>query len=99
MAFEHVVAPEAEQDLSVAYAWYEDRRPGLGEDFLSAVDACIQRICRNPEIYEVVHESYRRALVRRFPHAVFFEFAEDLVTVYCIFHTVRDSEKWRRRLK
>lgn len=28
-----IVAPEAEQDVAEAYAWYESRRPGLGEEF------------------------------------------------------------------
>jgi len=31
MAAELVIAPEAEQDLAEAYAWYESRRFGLGE--------------------------------------------------------------------
>jgi len=98
MAAEHIIAPEAEQDLCEAYAWYEERRFGLGEEFLSSVDACIQSICRNPEISEIVHESYRRALVRRFPYAVYYEYLDGLVTVYCVFHTARNPEKWRRRL-
>jgi len=33
MAAKLVLAPEAEQDIAVAYDWYEMRRPGLGEDF------------------------------------------------------------------
>jgi hypothetical protein len=65
---------------------------------LSSVDACIQFIFRNPEIYEVIHKSYRRALVRRFPYAVFYDFSDGQVTVYCNFHTAREPEKWRRRL-
>jgi plasmid stabilization system protein ParE len=44
------------------------------------------------------HENYRRALVRRFPYAVFYEYAEETVTVYCVFHTSQDPEKWRQRL-
>jgi plasmid stabilization system protein ParE len=71
----------------------------LGEEFLSCVDARIQAICRMPEMHEVVHENYRRALVRRFPYAVFYEYANDIVTVYCVFHTARDPEKWRQRLQ
>ena len=31
MAAELITAPEAEEDLAEAYAWYESRRPGLGE--------------------------------------------------------------------
>ena len=75
MAAELVIAPEAEQDVTEAYAWYENRRPGLGEEFLSSVDACAEAICRTPEMHGVVHENYRRSLVRRFPYAVFYEYA------------------------
>jgi plasmid stabilization system protein ParE len=68
MAAELIIASEAERDLLDAYAWYEDQRIGLGEAFLTSVDACIQAILRNPEMYVVVHETYRRGLVRRFPN-------------------------------
>ena len=98
MAAELIVAPEAEQDIADAYGWYEGRRFGLGEEFLSRVDACIQSILRNPELHKIVHENYRRMLVRRFPFAVFYEYADGVVTVYCVFHTSREPEKWRRRL-
>src|SRR5260370_15865731 len=93
-----VIAPEAELDITEAYIWYESRRAGLGEEFLSSVDACIERIRREPMIYSIVHEAYRRALIRRFPYAIFFEYAEAIVTVYAVFHTSRDPKKWRQRL-
>jgi plasmid stabilization system protein ParE len=99
MAAELIVAPEAEQDLAEAYAWYELRRVGLGEEFLTSVDASIHAICRAPEMHELVHENYRRALVRRFPYAVFYEYADGLVTVYCVFHTARDPGRLRQRLQ
>jgi hypothetical protein len=35
MAAEILIAPEAQQDVDEAYNWYEDRRPGLGEEFLN----------------------------------------------------------------
>jgi plasmid stabilization system protein ParE len=98
MAAELIIAPEAQLDLEAAYSWYEDRRPGLGEEFLSCVDACIQKICRMPELYEKAHEEYRRALVRRFPYAIFYEYTAGIITVYSIFHGSRDPEKWRNRL-
>jgi plasmid stabilization system protein ParE len=98
MAVSVVVALEAELDISEAYIWYESRRIGLGEEFLSSVDACVERIRRQPALYAFVHETYRRALVRRFPYAIFFEYGEPTVTVYAVFHTSRDPEKWRQRL-
>lgn len=98
MSVEIIVAPEVELDLAEAYAWYEQRRNGLGEEFLSCVDACIQSIRRYPRSYSIIHESFRRALVRRFPYTVFYEFADQRVTVYAILHAARDPSKWRTRL-
>ncbi|MGC9951443.1 MAG: type II toxin-antitoxin system RelE/ParE family toxin [Bryobacteraceae bacterium] len=89
---ELVLAPEAELDIS------EGRRGGRGEEFLSSVDACLESIRRGPEMYPVVHEGYRRSLIRRFPYAVFYERSEATVTIYAVFHTSRDPDKWRQRL-
>ena len=98
MAAELILAPEAEQDIVTAYDWYEQRRPGLGEEFLSCVDACIQSIYRTTERFARIHEDYRRAIVRRFPYVVFYEYIGGTVTIYCVFHTARDPDKWRERL-
>jgi plasmid stabilization system protein ParE len=98
MAADLVIAPEAELDIAVAYAWYEDRRVGLGEEFLSSVEACIESIRRRPALYAIVHEEYRRGLIRRFPYAVYYEYSGATVTVYAVFHASRDPDKWRQRL-
>ena len=98
MALELIVAAEAEHDLAEAYAWYEQRGLGLGEEFLVCVDACVQRILRLPESFPVVHESYRRGLVRRFPYAVFYEYDGKQVIIYSVFHCSQNPDKWRRRL-
>lgn len=98
MAVDLVIAPEVERDLVEASAWYESRRAGLGENFLDCVDACVAAICRMPEMHTAVHEQYRRALIRRFPYAVFYKCAANTVTVYAVFHAARDPEKWRERL-
>ena len=73
---ELVIAPEAELDVAAACIWYEGRRDGLGDEFPSSVDASIASIRRCPEMYPIVHDSYRRALIRRFPYTVFYEHSE-----------------------
>jgi plasmid stabilization system protein ParE len=98
MAAELLLVPEAEGDVTQAYGWYETRRIGLGEEFLSCLDACFKKICRTPEAYAKIHENYRRGLVRRFPYAVFYEYTAGTVTVYSVFHTSQDPDKWRQRL-
>jgi len=93
-----IIAPEAEQDISDAYAWYEERRIGLGEEFLSCLDASIQAILRRPEMYPEVFENYRRILARRFPYSIFYAYSRTTITVYAVFHNSRDPQKWRERL-
>lgn len=98
MAVELILVPEAERDLMQAYSWYEHQRVGLGEEFLSCVDASLQTITRHPDMYATVHKDYRRALVRRFPYGIFYEHVSNSVTIYAIFHTAANPEKWRLRL-
>lgn len=93
-----IIAPETEQDIGEAYAWYEERRVGLGDEFLSCIEASLESIQRTPEISVIVYENYRRALVRRFPYAIFYEYENEMVIIYGVFHTARDPNKWRQRL-
>jgi len=67
------LTPEAELDLDEAYSWYQAQRPGLAADFLAAVGTCIASIRRRPEAYQLVDPTMRRALLRRFPYAVFYQ--------------------------
>jgi len=39
MKYRATIRPEAENDLKEAFSWYEDKRHGLGHDFLLQVDA------------------------------------------------------------
>ena len=81
-----------------ARIWYEDRSLGLGDRFLDRVDDCINRIRKNPELYEKVYKDYRRVVVHRFPYVVFYESSVNTITVYSVFHSAQDPKKWRKRL-
>ena len=89
---------EADADVASAYRWYEDREPGLGENFLRSLEACILTIRRHPQLYPLAVEEFRRALIRRFPYEVFYETTADTVFVYAVFHSSQDPKKWRERL-
>jgi len=99
MSVELVVTAEAECDIADAFSWYEEQRVGLGEEFLTCVDASLQGIKRMPEMHGIAYRKFRRALVRRFPYAVFYEIEDERVVVYSVFHTAREPKKWRRRLQ
>ena len=72
-----VVRPEAEADLTTAFSWYQERRPGLRRELLAEVEQCLQRIGANPLAYAEIHKRYRCALLARFPFRVFYAIEAD----------------------
>src|SRR5436305_630337 len=91
------VLPIAEQDISRAHDWYEEQRPGLGQQMLNEVESCLARIAANPFGYQILHRSVRRALLKRFPYCVYFEITETQIVVLAILHARRDPASWRYR--
>ena len=91
--------PETAAEAEEAYLWYESRSPGLGSDFVLALDACVTRVQRNPKAYEAVHKEIRRALLKRFPYGVYYLHDEPKLTIYAVFHGKRDPKVLADRLK
>lgn len=89
----------AQADIAESYVWYENRELGLGEEFLRCVDACIERLLRQPLMYPVAVDTFRRAPLRRFPFEVFYAPSENTLTIYAVFNCSRDPRKWRERLE
>jgi plasmid stabilization system protein ParE len=71
----------------------------LGLEFLRCLEATVVSIQRNPLMYPAVFAEYRRALVRRFPYAVFYEVEAERIVIYAVFHCSQDPDKWRARLE
>ena len=91
------LTPEAELDLDETHSWYQAQAPELAADFLGAVNTCIASIRRHPEAYQLVDPTMRRALLRRFPYAVFYEVGPVEIVVYGVFHGARNPAAWKRR--
>ena len=93
-----VVRAAAEADITAAALWYEQRSPGLGAEFLRAVDVTLAEIARMPERFPLVYHESRRALLRRFPYALYFVASPELVSVVACMHARRDPRRWEERV-
>ncbi|WP_165497317.1 type II toxin-antitoxin system RelE/ParE family toxin [Phytopseudomonas dryadis] len=89
--------PEVEAELEAAIDWYEACAPGLGSDFMRAVEASLASIERNPEYYQVVFDTARRALLRRFPYALIYSIEPDAIVIAACLHTRQNPERWQRQ--
>jgi plasmid stabilization system protein ParE len=92
-----VFRPEVREELDEAYNWYQSQQTGLGDEFLDGVDEMLNRIWKMPESYAVVYFDVRRAVVRRFPYAIYYRIVSSRVIVTAIFHSRRDPISWQTR--
>jgi toxin ParE1/3/4 len=93
-----LLAP-AEGELRTAIVWYESQHPGLGAEFLGAIHAVLVRVAASPEQFPPWSENlkFRRAVVSRFPYALFFHVVEDEAVVVAVAHTSRRPGYWLGR--
>ena len=90
--------PAAAADIEEAYRWYEQRQVGLGEEFLAAVDAILGDVVSHPSAYPAVYREARRALLHRFPYAIFYRIYGEIVVVVACMHGRRDPQRWKDRI-
>ena len=98
MIYRLVIRPEADAEVYEASHWYEERREGLGKEFLSAFTAATSTLRRKPHLYPIVAGEARRVLLQRFPYSVIYEVRGEEVVVLACFHESRDPQEWKRRL-
>ena len=82
------------RDLAAGFGYYEEQTQGLGERYLAAVDSVFDAIERYPQMFAQIHGEVRRALVSRFPYAVFYRAESKRVVVLAVLHTARDPRIW-----
>ncbi|MGH8691998.1 MAG: type II toxin-antitoxin system RelE/ParE family toxin [Burkholderiales bacterium] len=85
---------QAGRDLAAGFEYYELQTEGLGEKFLAAVGSAFDVIERYPQMFAQVHGEVRRALVSRFPYAVFYRAESKRVVVLAVLHMARDPKLW-----
>lgn len=85
--------PEAEIELAEARLWYALQREGLDTALVMRVDQTLAAIAANPQSYPIVYRNLRRAVIRQFPFAIFYEPSESEIVVFAVYHSRRDPER------
>lgn len=91
-------SPEVPNDLQDACQWYEDRRTGLGVEFINEVHATLLRIEENPELFAASYRDVRSARLHRFPYIVHYRLLNNTVLVLAVMHGRRDPGIWQTRV-
>jgi hypothetical protein len=72
MAFRLKFSARALREIGEAREWYELQSPGLGDEFLTAMELQLKRLEQAPLLYAEIIPRVRRALLPRFPFGLFY---------------------------
>jgi plasmid stabilization system protein ParE len=97
MNYVPVFRPIVQQEMDEAYDWYEIQRPELGDEFLECVSQQVHLICQAPEAYRIIYRDVRRALVKRFPYAIYYRIISSRIIIIAVIHTRRNPKKIKSR--
>jgi toxin ParE1/3/4 len=93
-----IIEPRASMEIDDAFHWYEAERAGLGVELRAALRETLNTISEHPSLYPLVRRDARRALLKRFPYAVFFREYPEVIAIFAFMHTHRDPRHWQSRL-
>jgi plasmid stabilization system protein ParE len=96
--------PDARAEVRSAALWYDQRRTGLGDEFIGEVSATLDRIANAPESYppwprtRTAGPLIRKATIQPFPYVIAFEKHEQHVLVLAVAHAKRRPLYWLTRV-
>ena len=92
-----IFRPAAAADVEDAFLWYESQRSGLGDEFLDELSLVLCAIAEHPFRFPVLHRDTRRALLHRFPYALFYRVLDERIIIVACMHGKRNPAHWRIR--
>lgn len=97
MSYILTVRKDAEFDIEEAFDYYQEKREGLGHDFLLCIEEALEKLKRNPLNYRKLHKELRRLPIQRFPYRIFYLVQNNNVIVTAVFHARKDPTSWSIR--
>lgn len=88
----------ARSEFEDAAVRYDERRSGLGEEFMLEIEQAIANAASAPQRLPVVFGDIRRTVARRFPYSVYFRIRSNALVVLAVFHGRRNPAIWQRRV-
>ena len=89
---------DATAEFDAAIAYYENQERGLGLSFHLEVERAVKLIERHPQIGSPYKSTlFRKYVLGRFPHIVFYLESQDIIWIAAIAHSKRKPDSWTSR--
>ena len=89
----------AKLDLVDGFSFYEAQERGIGQYFLDSLYSDIDSLALYAGIHQKKSRYFYWMLSKRFPYAIYYKMADDLVSVHAVLDCRQDPEQIEDRLK
>lgn len=88
------IRDKAIEEMDLSHDYYEEKRIGLGDEFVEEIFETIKYIQRFPLHFNMFDKEYRQAKINRFPFLIVYEFEKEdnIVVIISVFHASRNPE-------
>ena len=93
MAYQIAFTRRAQREARKVADWYQEK--GASPDrFVDELDILLRAISDAPLKFSEIVPGVRRALLQRFPYAVFFSIKFRVARILAVLHTSRNPARW-----
>lgn len=96
MSGSYFLLESAKNELQDSAVYYEQKSPGLGDEFLDEFEQGIKMILSFPEAWGQMDAHFRRFLLRRFPFGIIYRMDGDTLIITSVMHLSRHPESWQK---
>ena len=98
MEEKYKLEPSAKKDIKESVKYYEERKEGLGGEFIDEVNLKIQEIVEKPEKYAIYYKEVRKASLKRFPFNIIYAIKDAFISIIGVWHKSRDPNQLEKRI-
>jgi plasmid stabilization system protein ParE len=92
-----ILDEKAAQEIEDGISYFDTNTPGRGDEFRDAVDSEIYLIRTHPKIGAVYRNQYRKRVVPKFGHSVFYIHYPDHIWIVSVYPAKREPDTWMTR--
>jgi len=89
--------PPAVEDIEDAKQWYNDKREGLGDEFVEELEITVDTIQNNPFQFAKKYRSVRQAQTNRFPYLTSYIIDKIEIVILSVLHGSRSPKVLKKR--
>jgi hypothetical protein len=88
----------AKTDLREASRFYDLKRSGFGDIFLSRFHQALSQAREYPLAAPLIYGQYRKMKLEQFNHSIVYRVEINKIVVVAVMHNRRDPDYWKRRI-